>query len=85
VTLGGWVHRSRDLGALVFLDLRDRDGLVQVSFDSASVDAETSRPRQRLASMSVVIVEGRSRSGRARLRNTEMATGEVEVRGTALA
>jgi aspartyl-tRNA synthetase len=33
VRLGGWVHRARNLGGLVFLDLRDRAGLVQVSFD----------------------------------------------------
>jgi aspartyl-tRNA synthetase len=32
VRLGGWVHRRRDLGGLVFIDLRDRDGLVQVAF-----------------------------------------------------
>ncbi|MDH3369393.1 MAG: OB-fold nucleic acid binding domain-containing protein, partial [Gemmatimonadota bacterium] len=32
VRLGGWVHRRRNLGGLIFLDLRDRDGLVQVSF-----------------------------------------------------
>ena len=40
VRLGGWVHRARDLGGLVFVDLRDRAGLVQVSFNPATSSAD---------------------------------------------
>jgi aspartyl-tRNA synthetase len=42
VQLGGWVHRSRDLGGLVFIDLRDRTGLVQLAFGPAWSPAEVS-------------------------------------------
>ena len=84
VTLGGWVHRSRDLGALVFLDLRDRDGVVQVSFDSAHVDPATAAAAAAVGVESVVLVEGEVVLRPAELRNAELATGEVEVRGRSL-
>ena len=42
VRIAGWVHRRRDLGGLIFVDLRDRAGLVQVCFDPAMADAATS-------------------------------------------
>ncbi|AHG90893.1 Aspartyl-tRNA synthetase [Gemmatirosa kalamazoonensis] len=84
VTLGGWVHRSRDLGGLVFLDLRDRDGVVQVSFDPSSADDETRRTAAAVGIESVVLVEGEVVLRPAERRNAEMATGEVEVRATAI-
>jgi aspartyl-tRNA synthetase len=79
VRLGGWVHRSRDLGALVFLDLRDREGLVQVKFGDGTDD----RPAVALAASvgieSVVLVEGIVQLREPDARNPELATGEVEV------
>ena len=80
VRLGGWVHRTRDLGGLLFLDLRDRSGIVQVSVDprwaSDSVRATTSA----LGAESVVLVEGEVALRPQEMRNADMATGEVEVR-----
>jgi aspartyl-tRNA synthetase len=52
------VHRSRDLGALIFLDLRDRAGVVQVSFAATSADAESMASAAAVGVESVVLVEG---------------------------
>ena len=83
VRLGGWVHRVRDLGALVFVDLRDRAGLVQVSFGPESAP-ELLAAARRLGAESVVLVEGVVNARPEKMRNAEMATGDVEVGGTAL-
>ncbi len=84
VTLGGWVHRSRDLGGLVFIDLRDRAGVVQVSFNPDW----TPKPMIDLASSigveSVVLVEGTVQPRPADMRNAEMGTGEIEVQATSI-
>jgi aspartyl-tRNA synthetase len=84
VRLGGWVHRSRDLGALVFIDLRDRAGIVQVSFDPAVADQATLARAAAVGVESVVLVEGEVALRPAELRNAELTTGEVEVRATAI-
>ena len=84
VTLGGWVHRSRDLGGLVFIDLRDRDGIVQVSFDPADSPEEARRIAAAVGVESVVLVEGEVALRPGDRRNPEMATGDVEVRATAI-
>jgi aspartyl-tRNA synthetase len=82
VRLAGWVHRTRDLGKLVFFDLRDRSGMVQVSFDPAWSAAEVMGRARQLTAESVVrivgIVERRLES------NPALATGEIEVRATGL-
>jgi aspartyl-tRNA synthetase len=82
VTLGGWVHRSRDLGGLVFLDLRDRAGLVQVKVDPAVAPADILRIAESVGVESVVLVEGTVAARPADGVNRELATGDVEVLAT---
>ena len=84
VTVAGWVHRRRDLGAIVFLDLRDREGLVQVSFDPAWTPADALAEARRLGPEDVVQVEGTIFPRIQGQHNEALATGDVEVRGTAL-
>lgn len=84
VRLGGWVHRSRDLGGLVFLDLRDRAGLVQLSFGPAWCSAETLAAAAAVGVESVVLVEGTVVLRADAQRNSDMATGEVDVQVTSI-
>ncbi len=84
VRLGGWVHRARDLGGLVFIDLRDRAGLVQVSFDPSTAGAELASRAASLGAETVVLVEGVVVERPAAMRNAEMSTGDVEIRATTL-
>ena len=84
VTLAGWVHRRRDLGSLVFLDLRDRAGIAQVSFDPAWTPPEVLAEARQLGPEDVVQVEGMVFPRIAGQHNAGMATGDVEVRGTML-
>src|SRR5689334_9017168 len=84
VRLGGWVHRRRDLGGIVFLDLRDRDGLVQVAVGPAWASPEVVARAQAAGTEAVLLVEGDVVARPANMRNTELATGEIEVHATAL-
>ncbi|PVZ69451.1 aspartate--tRNA ligase [Pelagibaculum spongiae] len=82
VKLCGWVHRRRDHGGVIFVDLRDRDGIVQVVFDPDR--AEIFNLAESLRNEFVIQVEGRVRLRGAAAINPKMATGEVEVLGTGL-
>jgi aspartyl-tRNA synthetase len=84
VRLGGWVHRSRDLGGLVFFDLRDRAGLVQVSVDLSSASPEVAAVASSLGAETVILVEGVVARRPEAMRNVELETGGVEVRATTL-
>ena len=84
VRLGGWVHRSRDLGGLVFFDLRDRAGLIQVSVDLSSASPEVAAVASSLGAETVILVEGVVTRRPEAMRNTELETGGVEVRATSL-
>jgi aspartyl-tRNA synthetase len=82
--LAGWVHRRRDLGGLVFVDMRDRSGLVQVSFGPAWTEPESLALAHELGHEDVIWVEGTVERRPEGARNSEIATGEVEVRATRL-
>ncbi|MDQ8154738.1 MAG: aspartate--tRNA ligase [Gemmatimonadota bacterium] len=84
VILGGWVHRSRDLGGLVFMDLRDRAGLVQVSFNPDWSAAQVIADAAAVGVESVVLVEGVVQPRPDEMRNPDLATGDVEVRATSI-
>ena len=82
ITLYGWVDRRRDHGGVIFLDLRDREGIVQVVFDPDAGDFFNQADRVRSEYVLQVTGVVRARS-EARV-NPNMATGEVEVYGTQL-
>ena len=84
VHLGGWVHRARDLGGLVFVDLRDRAGIVQVSFDPQRGSPELSARAAALGAETVVVIEGEVVERPEAMRNPDLPTGDIEVRGTDL-
>ena len=78
VTLAGWVHRRRDHGSLIFIDLRDRDGIVQVVFNpEIALDAHTTAAM--LRNEWVVQVTGEVTRRPQGTENPNMPTGEVEV------
>jgi len=82
VRLGGWVHRRRDLGGLVFIDLRDRAGIVQVAFAPESGAAY--QAASGLTPETVVLVSGVVAARPAGQANADMGTGEIEVRGVSV-
>ncbi|HBO6820513.1 TPA: aspartate--tRNA ligase, partial [Pseudomonas aeruginosa] len=79
VTLCGWVHRRRDHGGVIFLDVRDREGLAQVVFDPDR--AETFAKADRVRSEFVVKITGKVRLRPEGARNPNMASGSIEVLG----
>ena len=82
VDLYGWVHRRRDLGGLIFIDLRDRSGIVQVKFDP--VHAQAHAAGGGLRSESVIHVRGPVRVRPPGTENKELSTGAVEVEAHAV-
>ncbi|MDY1046146.1 MULTISPECIES: aspartate--tRNA ligase [Pseudomonas] len=79
ITLCGWVHRRRDHGGVIFLDIRDREGMAQVVFDPDRADSFAAADRVR--SEYVVKVTGKVRARPAGAVNPNMASGAIEVLG----
>jgi aspartyl-tRNA synthetase len=77
VRVCGWVQRRRDHGGVIFIDLRDREGLLQIVFDPD--DAESFAQAERLRSEYVVQVAGRVRPRPSGTENANLATGKIEV------
>jgi aspartyl-tRNA synthetase len=77
VTLCGWVHRRRDHGGVIFIDLRDREGLVQIVCDPDT--PETFQTADKLRSEFVVQVKGRVRERPQGTLNANLVSGEIEV------
>ncbi len=83
VTVMGWVQKRRNLGSLIFIDLRDRSGLLQIVFDENDVKTEGFEKAETLRSEFVIAVKGMvtKRGGAV---NENLATGDIEIRATEL-
>ena len=82
VELTGWVHRRRDHGGVIFLDLRDRTGIVQVVYDPD--EPESFETADRVRNEYVLRATGRVRPRPEGMVNPDLATGEIEVLGASL-
>src|SRR5208283_3008019 len=79
VTLSGWVHSRRDLGGLIFIDVRDREGRTQTVFDPSSLAKELFEQAASLRSECVVSITGKIRQRPEGTNNPKIPTGEIEV------
>lgn len=82
VILSGWVDTKRDLGGLTFIDLRDREGITQIVFDTDVAENSVVETAQRLKTESVIRIEGEVRERFSK--NMNIPTGEIEVFATGL-
>ncbi len=79
VVLKGWVHRWRDHGGVIFIDLRDRAGLVQIVFDPDQFSAEDFERAARLRFEDVLAIRGKVRPRPEGTANANMKTGQIEI------
>jgi aspartyl-tRNA synthetase len=84
LALAGWVHRRRDLGGLLFIDLRDRSGLLQVSFGPDWTEPESLDLAHQVGHEDVIRIEGTIAARPEGAGKADMATGAVELRATRL-
>jgi aspartyl-tRNA synthetase len=79
VTLSGWVHSRRDLGGVIFIDVRDREGRTQTVFDPSDLPADLFEQASKLRSECVISVTGKVRKRPEGTTNPKIPTGEVEI------
>ncbi|MGA2863392.1 MAG: aspartate--tRNA ligase [Verrucomicrobiota bacterium] len=84
VTLAGWVHSRRDLGGVIFLDVRDREGRTQTVFNPSGLPKEVFEQAAALRSECVVSITGKVRPRPAGTNNPKIPTGEIEVAASGL-
>jgi aspartyl-tRNA synthetase len=84
VTLSGWVHSRRDLGGLIFIDIRDREGRTQTVFDPSDLSKELFERAGSLRSECVISVTGKVRQRPEGTNNPKIVTGEIELAVTEL-
>ncbi len=83
VTVMGWVQKSRNKGGIIFVDLRDRSGILQVIFEDGEISAEGFEKATKLRSEFVIAVVGRVEARQGAV-NENLATGDIEIRATQL-
>lgn len=81
VTLSGWVHRRRDHGGLIFIDLRDRFGLTQLIFDP-EISKKAHEEASKLRAEWVISAKGKVRARGEGLENPKLETGTIEIEVT---
>jgi aspartyl-tRNA synthetase len=84
VTLAGWVHSRRDLGGVIFIDVRDREGRTQSVFDPSDMPKELFEKAAALRSECVISITGKVRQRPQGTNNPKIVTGEVEIAATDL-
>ena len=84
VVLSGWVHSRRDLGGVIFIDIRDREGRTQTVFDPSDLPSELFDRAAALRSECVVTISGKVRARPEGTNNSKIPTGEIEVGVSAL-
>ncbi|TCT16788.1 aspartyl-tRNA synthetase [Natranaerovirga pectinivora] len=84
VLVMGWVQKRRDLGGVIFLDLRDRSGVLQVVIDTSTIGADLFKKAEKIRSEFVVAIEGVVEKRSDETINKNIATGEIEIRANDL-
>ena len=82
ITVCGWVNTKRDMGGVIFIDLKDREGTLQVVFDSAVISSESFKTVESLKNQSVIEVTGTLRLRDAETYNPKLKTGTIELRAS---